>query len=114
MLYRFIVAGLVLMNMSACYAGDGRNNGIAVNDIQDVLQRVIDHRQLDAYFHADVLPERIPLLIVRHKTLTGIELEKFGRKAELAAKSDLLKEKKPYLEFSTLDIQEDHAFIKLS
>ena len=111
--YRLIVAGVLFMSQSSCFAGNDEKYKTGVLDVQKVLQQVIDHKLLDTYFHTDVFPERIPLVIVKRDILTGVELQKFGRKVELASRADILKQKKPYLEFSQLDINRDRALIVL-
>ncbi len=59
------------------------------NDLSAILQQVIDAKQLSGYFHADDLPERVPLRLLKNQWIhKGLKLRKFGYPVEIIPNSE--------------------------
>ncbi len=70
-----------LLLLALCLPALGSANGSGpANDTQTMLTLLLDSPQLNAYFHVDVLPARIPLRIVKGDWYRpDINLMKFGQ-----------------------------------
>jgi len=108
---RLFMSSILLLALSACFAGDATDVQKSESDVQQIVQKVIDYQGLDAYFHVDVRPERSPLIIMDNDLLRGIHLEKFGQQVQFMSRPDILKKRKPYLAFSKINIQADEALL---
>ena len=71
---------------AACLTRNDRNMP-EHNNVAAIIQTLIDHPNLDRYFHADVRPERKPLVIVLEgaPASTLSSLRKFGQPVKAAA-----------------------------
>lgn len=78
-------------------------------DYSEILQPVIDAKELLPYYHADILPDRIPLRLLRNIWVSdGKKLHKFGRDVEfLASPVGNL----PYMSISDIRISEGVATV---
>jgi hypothetical protein len=82
-------------------------------DVQEIYQITIDMRILEKYFHAETLPERKPLLILKNEhTEPEPPLVKFGVPVQYVSRDELKEKSRPYLEFSTVVISEDRAHVE--
>jgi hypothetical protein len=79
-----------------------------LQDQQKILQLIIDSKQLEKYYHTDVLPERVPLRIINNNLInTNIRLVKFGRDVIFIEQDN----NEPYLLFSAINIETDSAHV---
>ncbi len=76
---------------------------------QAILQTLIDSDQLNKYFHADTIPQRTPLRIVKGSWYEErIHLTKFGQAVQFIENESV---KVPYLAVLTLDTTNQGATI---
>jgi hypothetical protein len=88
---------------TACVADSMMNK----SDLTGILQQVVNAKQLSEYYHADVLPERIPLRLLENEWIDKeIALTALGRRVEILSKSDA---DVPYLEISNVEISGESA-----
>ncbi len=81
-----------------------------MEDKQEILQALIDSNQLNRYFHADVLPDRIPLRMIKGPWYEeGIRLTKFGQPVQFIAD---VKVKEPYLDVMAMEFSEGRATLR--
>ncbi|MCF6211714.1 MAG: hypothetical protein L3K24_13820 [Gammaproteobacteria bacterium] len=79
---------------------------------QQVVQALLDNSSLNSYFHAGVLPGRIPLLIVINDVFTEkVELNKFGRSVEFMEKDMVENQNRPYLNVHYLIFENNESRI---
>lgn len=79
---------------------------------QQVVQALLDNSSLNSYFHAGVLPGRIPLLIVINDVFTEkLELKKFGRSVEFMEKDMIESQNRPYLNIHYLIFENNESRI---
>ena len=103
-----ILAFILLSFASSCGAAppDPRSRSA----VEQILQQVIDSERLDKYFHADELPGRKPLRVLKSEIVTDeIHLMKFGQKVELISAKDA---SGAYLEFPKIDISSERATVE--
>ncbi len=80
-----LLASILLLN-TGCGAAEQMKTQ---NDLSAILQQVIDAKQLSGYFHADVLPERVPLRLLRNDWIhEDLKLSKFGEPVEIIPNSE--------------------------
>lgn len=54
------------------------------HEFAEILQQVIDAKELSPYYHADIILDRIPLRLIKNSWVKdGIDLHKFGRSVEV-------------------------------
>jgi hypothetical protein len=81
-------------------------------DLQEICQLTIDMSSLGKYFHADILPERKPLLILKNEyTEKEPALLKFGEKVKYISSDEIKEKPSPYLEFSKIEISGNSAYV---
>jgi len=78
-------------------------------DLKEILQTVIDAEQLSSYYHADVLPDRIPLRLIKNAWVDeDLQLIQFGRPVVILPGTDT---SAPYLNISRVRINGDSATV---
>ncbi len=80
------------------------------NDLQSVLQTVIDSKELDGYFHVDVLPERKPLRVFVDKGIHR-ELDNLTKFGEPVQFIDRPTTDTPHLAFDTIFVTTQRAIV---
>lgn len=82
------------------------------DDTVKIVQLVIDLPELQSYYHDDTVTSRKPLIILKNEILAReISLSKFGEPVKFADCDELKETKKPYLEFTTLEVKENEATV---
>ncbi len=77
------------------------------HDLSAILQQVIDAKQLSGYFHADVLPERAPLRLLKNDWIhEDLKLSKFGEPVEIISDGET---HQPYMRITDVVLGEDAA-----
>jgi hypothetical protein len=84
-LFILICASATGLTPAACLTGKTRNMPENTN-LAAIIQSLIDHPTLDRYFHADVRPERKPLVILLDGAPASAlsSLQKFGQPVKAA------------------------------
>lgn len=91
-------------------------NNIQINNMKEniqmtnekLVQQLLDKSNLDKYFHADVLPERKPLILLKNNnTKYFSNLYKFDVPVIVMDKKEINKSNYPYLEINSLNTSED-------
>lgn len=107
-----VLVMLVTVQVSMPGCADSRNN-TARQDLEVLTQLVLDLEAMNGYYHADKLPERIPLVVIQSQ-LVGPELKlsKFGQPVVFMDKPSAQKNKRAHMEFTYVDIQPVQATIQ--
>lgn len=80
------------------------------DDTAEIVRLVLNLPELQSYYHADTVAGRKPLFILKNEILTReISLSKFGEPVKFADCDELKNTKKPYLEFTALEVKETTA-----
>ncbi len=89
------------------------NEGKMTKIKEMLIQKLVDETYLNSYFHENVFPERIPLVIVSNGLFEGSEsLVKFDREILIHEKKSLVADGKPYLEITQLELSTHSAEIR--
>lgn len=80
----------------------------------DVLQLVLDHNDLQQYFHAEIA-ERKPLRILKNASVEGEpKLTKFDAAVVYESEQQLQDSNQAYLEFQQVSIDEESARVQFT
>lgn len=82
----------------------------ASEDVAQIARLTIDLPALQKFYHADAVPGRKPLLILKNEFTAGEpQLSKFGQPVAFVTCDELKATGKPYLEFTALEVKGDEA-----
>ncbi len=105
-----VMLATVLASIPGC--ADSRN-GTARPDLEVLAQLVLDLDAMNGYFHADKLPERIPLVVIQNQLVgPDLKLSKFGQPVVFMDKTNAQKNKRAHIELTHADIQPAQATIQ--
>lgn len=83
------------------------------NDLAKVVQLVLEHPDLQQYFHVDTLPERKPLIILKNAFFSQPpSLVMFGAPVAFRTVQELQEDNKPYIEFVNLKLDQGRANVE--
>ncbi len=103
---------MIFLLLNICMPVSFTDSMMDCNKLQHLLQRLVDNKQLDGYWHVDVFPERIPLRIVlpkKHLNKT-LKLSKFSHDVILIENSD---EQQNFI-IEEVNFDKKDAYIKFS
>lgn len=110
-----IILPFLLFAVACVNANDSEKNKDLRLLKEGVIQALLDKSDLTKYFHADLLPERSPLVIVENNIIKNdLDLNKFGRPVVFMEKNMAKKHNKPYLEISSLSIENGESTIQFT
>ncbi|PIQ87430.1 MAG: hypothetical protein COV74_00730 [Candidatus Omnitrophica bacterium CG11_big_fil_rev_8_21_14_0_20_45_26] len=78
-------------------------------ELQLILQQLVDLQELQQYYHADVLPDRKPLVIVKNALIpNGLHLVKFDTPVRILSMREINDDKsiKSFVEITKLEIKQ--------
>lgn len=106
----FVAMGTILVSTQGCAES---TENVTRPDMETLAQLTLNLEALRNFYHADKLPERIPLIVIsNHLTGTSLKLEQFGKSVVFMDKKRAQESKKAYLEFTQVEIHGDHAVIQ--
>jgi len=84
---------------------------VAANTVQLLCQMTLDLPALEQYFHPTE-PSRKPLRVIKNDAVKGdIKLTKFNLPVEFITLSEANKQKKPYFEFTSIEVKDNTATV---
>ena len=91
------------------------NPGLNESTIERICQLVVDSDVLAPYYHAGEDPSRKPLYLAESSQIRpGLRLTKFGEPVRIAPRDTLAAQRKPFLEFTKLDVRESGAEVEFT
>lgn len=102
----------IFLILMAFLAYSGTITAQTEEDKKIILQKCIDLPQLQEYYHVDIHPERIPLIIENNGKVPVVSLSKFGQSVKFLSESELeAGGKEAYLNFVRFEISGSTATI---
>lgn len=102
----------ILLILMAFLAYSGTVTSQTEEDKKIILQKCIDLPQLQEYYHTDIHPERIPLIVENNGKVPVVSLSKFGQPVKFLTESELeAGGKDAYLNFVRFEISGSTATI---
>lgn len=102
----------ILFILMAFLAYSGTVTSQTEEDKKIILQKCIDLPQLQEYYHTDIHPERIPLIVENNGKVPVVSLSKFGQQVKFLTESELeAGGKDAYLNFVRFEISGSTATI---
>jgi hypothetical protein len=80
------------------------NLGEANYPFGTIIQLIIDHKQLQSFYHPE-LKERVPLILRDNLIDSDLVLKKFGKAVKIVSNKDI---KGPFIRFTKFDCQQDN------
>jgi len=102
---------LLLVNISCSYASPVTPS--VGDEKQSIVQLSLNAKDLNSYFHIDVFPDRVPLIVVKNKYVVGLKLRKFKHDVVFMDRKTIKVGKKPYLELTNFKIEKNTASVDI-